>query len=227
MNPTSATKRWAGALLVFNGLWIFVPMIILGRAIDWPASLGFAPDVVLPLITAHAGEVKLGYFTYLLYSVLFFPMALLSMKAVQGERGFSPLALIGMGFAALSTLARTIGILRWLTVMPLLAADYAIEPSSVHLTVFKAINAYGGGIGEILGVGLFAGLWAVLWSIDVIRNKSLPRWWGIIGVLAGFLVMAPLVEAIGFDLGAGIIASTAGVQLWWLGLGLYLLLKRR
>ena len=66
-----------GAVLIVESLLLFVPVVILGSAIDWPASLSRPADVVLPLIAARSGAVTAGYFSYLVYSILFFPMAYL------------------------------------------------------------------------------------------------------------------------------------------------------
>lgn len=53
MNSRTLT-RTTGALLVVQALLLFVPVAILGSAINWPASLSEPPSVVLPLIQAQA-----------------------------------------------------------------------------------------------------------------------------------------------------------------------------
>ena len=58
-----------GAILIIQSLLIFVPMYILGSAIDWPASLDLPSNQILPLIYSKAVEVKLGYFIYFIYVI--------------------------------------------------------------------------------------------------------------------------------------------------------------
>ena len=43
-----------GILLIIQSLLIFVPMYILGTAIDWPASLDLPSNQILPLIHLKA-----------------------------------------------------------------------------------------------------------------------------------------------------------------------------
>ncbi len=86
----------------------------------------------------------------------------------------SPLGLTVAAFATLSALARSIGILRWLTVMPVLAAAHAAADPAARGQiefVFDALTTYGGGIGEVLGVSLFMALALGLLAIGALRRR--------------------------------------------------------
>jgi hypothetical protein len=54
------------------------------------------------------------------------------------------------------------------------------------------INNYGGGIGELLGVTIFASIWTMLVSWEFISQKTLPSWLGYFGILAGLASIALL-----------------------------------
>ena len=205
----------AGVIALLFGALMFVPVIVLGAAIDWPASLDEPATVMMPLLREQAAAVQLGYLVYLAYSILFLPaIALLGRLA-----GDSALIRIAIVLAALSALARGIGILRWLTVLPELAE------SGESPELFDAINSYGGGIGELLGVSLF-GAGAIV-AVSIALRGTLPRWVSISGVVVAAGLVLPWLEVFGIDLGPVISISVAGVQLWFLAVGVLLLLKSR
>lgn len=228
---TRPVARAAGALLILEALLLFVPVLILGSAIGWPASLSEPPSVVLPLIQAQAGAVRGGYLIYLAYSILIWPMALLTIRAVAGDEAPSPLLRVAAGFAVASAVARSLGIIRWLVAMPALAAIYN-DPAAPEATraavevTYRALNDYGGSIGEILGVTLFAALWLACTSVAALRSNALPRWLGVAGLFAAAALSAGLVELFGVDLGALISVTTSAFQLWLLAAGIVLLARR-
>ena len=117
-------SRAFAVLLITEALLSFAPVAILGAAIGWPASLDNPAAQQLAAIAAQPGAVAFGYGVYLLYSVLVAPVMIGLAARVFGGLGH-PLAATVAAFGALSALARCIGILRWLTVMPLLATPLA------------------------------------------------------------------------------------------------------
>src|SRR3712207_9486478 len=72
-------------------LLLTAAIVVLGSAIDWPASLDEPASVVLPAITEQRGAVVVGYGAYMLYSILFVPLALLLYR-VLSSRGASLVA---------------------------------------------------------------------------------------------------------------------------------------
>jgi hypothetical protein len=211
-----------GILLLIEALLIFVPMYILGAAIDWPNSLDMPASVNLPLVLSESAAVRSGYFVYLIYSVLFWPVALLTASVVAGSDQLPPMLRIAAGFGAISALARTLGIVRWLSAMPVLATLYVDgtpETQSVVSVVYDAVNAYGGTIGEALGVGLFAGLWLLLVAIAMLRSSEFPRWLGIFGLVAAGAVTLQSTEMLGADLGPLITVLVAVLHFWLMAAG--------
>ena len=178
MQP-STLYRTAGGLTIVHALMFFVPLGVLGAAIGWPAYLDLPAAHNLPLLISESASVKLGYSVYLLYSLLFFPVVLLISRAIAGKDKFPLVLRLAVGFALLSTLARCLGIVRWLTVMPVLATQYQAADAAeqtIIATVYTAFNASAGGVGEILGVFLLSATSVALLASALWARSDIPRW---------------------------------------------------
>ncbi len=226
--PSRSLLLAAGLVLLVQGLSIFAPMAVLGGAIQWPDSLDYPPSRMLPLLREQLDAVRLGYGLYLGYSLLFLVTGVLTVRLASRPGPLGALALIAIGAAAASALARAIGILRWLTGSVSLAEAHAApglsaEGRAAVESMQAAINAWGGAIGETLGVAAFAAIWAIAASLVILRDRRLPAWAGLTGLLAGVLVASPALELFGIAPPVSIVISTTGIQLWFLALGLLLL----
>ena len=217
--------RALGALLIFDALLSFAPLVVLGGAIGWPGSLGKPAAEQLAAIAAAPGGVALGYGVYLLYSVLIAPVMVGLAARTFGDLR-SPLAATVAAFGALSALARSIGILRWLTVMPLLALAHAAGDGATKAQValvFDAVHAYGGGIGEILGVSLFMALAVGLMSIGGRIVGSLPTWLAILGLATAAALAALAAPAFGLPKFMPVAAAVSLLSAWMLATGVWCL----
>ena len=228
----TTTNRLTALILILEGLLIFAPMIILGGAIGWPDILGEPADVVLRIIFQEADATRIGYFAYLIYSILFFPAIVLVVRAAMSSNTSSSASRMAIGFAAASALARCIGIIRWLAAMPALAVAYnapdaSAESQQMIRITYETLNNYGGSIGEILGVSIFASLAVLMVAVVIFQNKGLPQWTGIFALISSIALMVPVLEILGVDPNAlpGFILTltVAVVQFWFLFVGLYLL----
>jgi len=225
----SSTSRGLGMLLIAEALLSFAPLVILGAAIGWPASLDKPAAAQLAAIGANADAVALGYGVYLLYSILIAPLMIgVAARCCGGLH--RPLAMTVAAFGALSALARAIGILRWLTVMPVLAAAHAgADPAAraqIEL-VFSAINEYGGGIGEILGVSLFMALSLGTLSMAALLRGGLPKWLAALGLVSAVLLAALALPALRIDLQMPVAVAVSMLSLWMLAAGVWLLRAAR
>lgn len=217
---TRNLRRTAGVMLILEGLLIYAPLVILGSAIGWPASLNEPASVNLPLMVSERPLVLLGYSIYLLYSALFWPVSYLTAQAVsRGARGEAAgLASLASGFGIGSAVLRVLGIVRWLVPMQLLA-DLWVAPGTTEGTretlslLYETLNAYAGSVGELLGVGLFAAFWAGLVTAAIFRTGALPRWLGAFGVATTVLLALPLLEIV-VDTGPLVTVSGATFSLW-------------
>lgn len=215
---------------ILQGLLLFVPLIVLGSAIEWPASLGDPASVALPRLLENESAVRLGYVAYLAYSVLFAVTVILLLRYAESRRAAIGLGSLIAAFAIASTIARSIGIVRWLAPMPDLADAYEAtgsetERASIAVT-FEALNSYGGTIGEVLGVSIFAAVAIGLLSIATLRNRSFPAWVSVFGLIAALAVLVTAVDLLGVDPGEIVIfLGTTFVQLWFLAVGVWLLAR--
>lgn len=212
--PHGRHPRLAALLLLTQFVCMWIAFFILMPAIDWPASLDQPPSVVLPLIAQEAGPVFAGYTFYLMHALLLVPLAIVLAGTLRMTRTLGSLAVT---LGVLAGLAKALGIVRWIFLMPVLAASYLDPAASVASraaieAITIAFNAYAGGVGELLGVGLFAGLWTVLISIALLRAGA--RWLGLTGLVAALGLLATLASVAGFE--SAILLTLSGIvwQVW-------------
>ena len=211
----------AGLLVIVQAFLIFVPMVILGGAIAWPDSLDYPPAQVLPLIAANLQDVRLGYGVYLVYSVMWAVMgSAIAWLAVRREGVFGSGLMLAVALASVSALARAIGIIRWLTASSALADAHAAQGADRPAieAVQLAVNAWGGAIGESLGVAIFAGAWTLVMAALILRHGGLPRWLGFLAIPVGVIVMLPALEIFGISL-ISVVISTSVMHVWLMLVG--------
>jgi len=222
-NSPGGSSRGLGALLIVDALLSFAPVVILGAAIGWPASLDNPAAEQLAAIHANAGMVTLGYGVYLLYSILVAPVMIgLAAKVFGSLQG--PVAVTVAAFGALSALARAIGILRWLTVMPALATTHAAADPAMRAQielVFTAVTTYGGGIGEVLGVALFMALALGTLCVAAWRDGGMPRWLAGLGLASTALLAGLLLPVFGAAEVIPVAAAVSLLSVWMMAAGVW------
>ncbi len=220
--------RLAALLLLAQFAAMWAAFFILMPAIDWPASLDEPASVLLPLILDRAGAVFAGYASYLLHALLLIPLAVLLRHTLRmgPVPGGTAVAL-----GVLAGFAKALGITRWLFLTPGLAAAY-VDPAATEASraaaavVFDGFNAYAGGVGEILGVGLFAGLWTVLLSAALLRLGGGARVLGVLGFVAAGLLFSTLPSIVGIESPLLLTLSGVAWQLWAAAVAAWHLLAR-
>lgn len=216
----SAPSRPALAGLLFLQPALFaVPMVVLGQAIGWPASLRLPAAEILPLIHAHPGAVQLGYTAYLLVSLALVPLAfaLRAWMIAKGQGGWQADALAFLGAA--SGILKMLGIVRWLSAMPVLAAQHATADAAGRALLeasFTALNAYAGAVGELLGVQLTGGLW--LLGVGAVLLRTGHTWLGASGLAAGTLFLVVTLRLVIPEVAALQMAAVPVTLLWFLAL---------
>lgn len=232
--PSRALRRTTGALFVLSAVSFAVAASVLAATFEWPDILREPADVVLPAFAAGGTPLVWTWFavawTYALIAVpvLLLPAAL-DLRA-------DPVLAAATAVGAASALLSLVGFLRWVFVVPPLAASFtATEDAAVRAAAEAAWTAQhqlgGALLGEHLGQ-LLALAWSATVSIVVLRTGVLPRWVGVSGLVASALYLANqgdvLATAVpGFpvwDL-AGLLGSSAW-GLWVVLLGLVLLVRR-
>jgi hypothetical protein len=230
-SPGSRFVSWTGYISLVQALLIIVPTVILGSAIDWPVSLGDPAAEMLPRILEHQSAVRIGYGAYLLYSILFVVLIALLSGLLLGS-SHRVLAQIILAMATASTLARSIGIIRWLIPIPELATIWSTagDGQQRHTIgiAYDMLNAYGGTIGEVLGVSIFAACAIALLAIGAWLRASAPRWFSLGGLVAAGALLMTSSEVVGIDPGSIVpILGTSVVQCWFLATGIWLVWRGR
>jgi hypothetical protein len=220
LSSTRSRPSGTAALLLFQFATMWGAFFILAPAINWPASLDEPPAIILPLILDQSVAVFAGYLSYLIHALALIPLAILLRDALRLD-GAIGRAVVTLG--VLAGFAKALGICRWLFLMPALAAAYT-DPAASPATkdaiavVYEAFNAYAGGVGELMGVGLFAGVWTIVISIATLRLG-----WTVIGY-AGFgaaaLLLSTLLSVVGIE--SPIMLTLSGIlwQFWTLALAI-------
>ncbi len=220
--PVVPTRiRALGALLVVEALLSFAPLAILAPAIGWPASLGKPAAEQLAAIAAAPGAVMAGYGLYLLYSILVAPVMIGLAARLRGGLA-APLGMTVAAFATLSAGARAIGILRWLTVMPALASAHAAADPAARAQielVFGALTAYGGGIGEVLGVSLFMALALGTLCVAALLRGGLPTWLAGLGLVSTLALAGLALPVFGVPALVPVAAAVSLLSAWMLAAG--------
>ena len=216
-------SRAFAVLLITEALLSFAPVAILGAAIGWPASLDNPAAQQLAAIAAQPGAVAFGYGVYLLYSVLVAPVMIGLAARVFGGLGH-PLAATVAAFGALSALARCIGILRWLTVMPLLATAHADADPALRQQLewlFTAVTEYGGGIGEVLGVSLFMAASVGTLALGALLRGGMPPWLAAMGLLTAALLVALVLPVFKGPELVPVAAAVSLLSAWMIAAGVW------
>ncbi len=215
--------RAAGALLIAQFIAIWATFFILSSAIGWPASLDDPASMALPRLLENQTAVFSGYGLYLLAALLLVPAtAALSVRLNLGPA----LSAFLLGTSVVSALAKTIGISRWLFAMPDLARAYVAPGADQNgiALVFDALNAYAGGIGEIVGVGLVTGIWTLATGIVLARHGAPII--GCFAALAGAGLFLTIPAGFGVELGPVLTLTNIVWQFALLAIGIWSLRDR-
>lgn len=224
----------AGGLLLVREAVFYAAFGVLASSINWPGSLALPASEALPLIHQHGRAVFLGYYLYLLSSVLFLPIAMALRATLRSETpawGRNLLLDMAAGFAAVSVVMRALGILRWLFAMPALAVMYTDPASTPAMRdaaalQFELLNNYAGNAGEHLGVHLFAALFMGCFGVVLLRTVGMPKVFGVWALISAALFV-PVPDLLGIDGGPILFINGFTYSFWAMALGGYLLLRSR
>jgi hypothetical protein len=223
--PTApARQRSIGlaALLIVEALLALAPLAVLGPAIGWPQSLGAPAAQQLAAVGAAPAAVTQGYAIYLVYSLLIAPLMIWLAARTFGGLSHTLAATVA-AFGALSALARAIGILRWLTVMPVLAQAHASASPTDQVAIerlFDAITSFGGGIGELLGVSLLMAASLGLLCAGAWAQRRMPAWLALPGLVTAAALAGMAAPALGLPFAVPTALAVSLLSAWMLAAGL-------
>jgi hypothetical protein len=233
MNTTSdgaGLRRVTGWLLVVGAVAFAVAATVLSSTFEWPDILREPPEVVLPAFVDGGTSLVWTWFAVAwTYAILLVPILLLPAALGRHE---APVLRAATFVGAASVLLSLIGFLRWVFVVPPLAASYVSGNATTRAAVaaaWMAQHQFGGALlGEHLGQLLAIG-WSITVSVLVLRTGMLARWAGWAGLVASALYLTSQGDILAtavpdfpvWDLG-GLLGSTLwGV--WVIALGVAVL----
>jgi hypothetical protein len=176
----------AGVLLIAAPVWFNAIFALLARRFDYPDILRRSTGEILERFRAGGSSLILMWWAFMLSGLLLIAGAVLLGQAL----GLSGVVVVATTFGVLAGLVQTLGLLRWVYVVPALARDHSdpsLEPAEreVNAAVFRALHRYlGVGVGEHLGY-LLTGIWSGLIGLAVIQGTALPTWLGWPGIVIG------------------------------------------
>lgn len=154
----TAPGRAAGLAAIVLGLAFNVPYAILALQFDYPQILRRPAAEVLAQFAAGGPGLVLVWHAFALTAIALAPVAV-ALAITPGRLARHPALAIAAAMAGgLSSLAQAIGLLRWVFVVPGLAAAAASEPAGGSAQAgFELLHAFAGvAIGEHLGQVLLA-----------------------------------------------------------------------
>jgi hypothetical protein len=229
-------QKLTGVLFILSAVGFAVTSTVLSSTFNWPDILREPPDTVLTEFQEGGTRLIWTWFAVAWsYFLLIVPILLLGRVLGREDTPYLGAATF---IGAVSVVACLVGFLRWVFVVPSLAAMYA-DPSAYATTPEAVIAAYsaqhqfgGALLGEHVGQTL-AVLWTVAVSLSMLRSPLVRPWLGWLGLAAGatFLlnqgdVLATAVPGFPvWDLG-GLLGSVLWA-LWLVALGVSLVWSAR
>jgi Domain of unknown function (DUF4386) len=209
MNPS----RTAGALLVAVPLIFTAGFTGLQMTFDYPDILRRPAGEVLTRFAAAGADLHAYW-----YAMMFAALLMIGGAVAAGLHLWkrdSLLASLSITAGVLAGLVQALGLLRWVMLVPSLAAMYVAPGASemdksMATVLFDAANHYlGMGVGEHLGY-FFTAIWTVLISALIFRTNRILAVCGIViaaGVMSGMLEpfgvpMTGMINSISYSLWA-------------------------
>jgi hypothetical protein len=207
--------------LVAGTLLVAVPAVFMAGFTGLQMSFGYPEVLRHPagevLTQFAAGGADLHLYWYAMFASA---LALIAAAIAAGLNYWERdrlVAGLSIGFGALAGLVQALGLLRWVILVPGLAAHY-VAPGTTELqqamdvTIFDFANQYlGAGIGEHVGY-LFTAIWTALLSALLVRDHKILAIAGLV-IAAG--VAFGLLEAFGVGVAGAVVAIAFSLWAVW------------
>lgn len=213
-----------------GGLLVVIPVVFMAGFTGLQMSFGY-PDILRHpagevLTRFAAGGVDLHLYWYAMFASAMALIAAAISAGLTFWRQDNLLAGLAIGFGTLAGLVQALGLLRWVILVPTLAANY-LAPGATEIekattvAIFDFANQYlGAGIGEHMGY-LFTAVWTALMSALLVKDHRIVAGSGF--VIAGGVAFG-LLEPFGVALAAPVVAISFSLwAVWTLLVGLIML----
>jgi len=223
-------RVFTGILLVATPILFMTAFTLLQISFEYPDILRQPAVVVMEKFTAGGSGLIANWYLMVVSSILFIPISVMLHPYLMRED--TPYMPVATTFGVLAGVVQMLGFIRWVFLVPVLAATY-LDPSAseavraaVEVT-FTAFNQYAGvGIGEHLGY-LFTVLWTLLIAFAMPRSKYFSAWLGWMGAITAAGILLGTLEPVGVAWASAV--SVIAYSLWaiWVViLGLVLIFKK-
>ena len=224
----TAARGAAGALLIAVPLVFTAGFTGLQMTFDYPDILRHPAGEVLMRFASAGFDLHVYWYAMMAAAIGLIPASVAT--GLHLWKRDSLLAGLSIAFGTLAGLVQALGLIRWVMLVPVLAASYtapgATEMDKAMATsLFDATNAYlGVGVGEHLGY-LFTGIWTLLVSALLFGERRILA---LTGMALSLTVMAGMLEPFGVPYAADINAIGFSLwALWALVLGVMMLMRGR
>jgi hypothetical protein len=220
--------RTTGLLLIAVPIVFTAGFTGLQLTFEYPDILRHPAGEVLTRFAAAGADLHLYWYAMMVAALAMIPATIgLGLSLWERDR---QLAALSIGAGVLAGLVQALGLLRWVILVPGLAAGYtapgATEAEQQMATaLFDAANRYlGMGVGEHFGY-LFTAAWTLLVAALIIRQH---RYVAVAGVLIALGVLAGMAEPFGVPMAGAINAISYTLwAVWTLALGIVVLRGER
>jgi hypothetical protein len=219
--------------LITSILLIAVPAVFMAGFTGLQMTFGY-PDIlrhpageVLTRFAAGGADLHLYWYAMMASALGLIPAAIGLGMLLWARDSF--LAALSIAAGVLAGLVQALGLLRWVILVPALAAQY-VAPGATDLdhatatSIFAFANQYlGAGVGEHFGYFFTAG-WTLLVSALILKDH---RYVAIAGFITGLGVLFGLLEPFGVAVAGPVVAiAFTAWAVWSLVLGIVMLRGR-
>lgn len=224
-SPAPSKARGTAAALVALGIGFNLPYARLAVVFEYPNILRQPPEVILQAFAAGGASLVLTWYAFALAALIFAPVAMAHALANDRARTVPALAIAAAVTGALAGVLQAMGLLRWVMVVPGLAATGDVEG-------FALLHAFAGvAVGEHLGqllTALHVALVARMqWAETSRRTAGLGLFTAVAisgGAMEGVVLSA---GADGSAFGLAAVAGYLSLTLWMLASSYQLLRRAR
>ena len=225
--PNASARTPAGILLIAVPLVFTAGFTGLQMTFDYPDILRHPAGEVLTRFAAAGWDLHVYWYAMMAAALGMIPASILA--ALHFWKRDTTLASLSAAFGVLAGLVQALGLIRWVVLVPGLAATYVAPAATdfdkaMAVSIFDATNLYlGVGVGEHLGY-LFTGVWTLLLAALLFPAHRILS---VTGAALSLTVMAGMLELFGVPGAAAINAIGFSLwALWALLLGVALLVRR-
>lgn len=220
----TAITRTTGSLLVAIPLGFTAGFTGLQMTFEYPDILRHPAGEVLTRFAGAGADLHVYWYAMMAAAIALIPAAIgLGLKLWERDRF---LAALSIGAGVLAGLVQALGLLRWVLLVPALAASYVAPDATdasrqMAAALFDAANHYlGMGVGEHLGY-FFTGAWTLAVGGLIWRQHPIVA---AAGALIAVGVLSGMVEPFGVPAAGAINSISYTVwALWSLVLGVTVL----